>query len=337
MWNGAGPDTAERRRPAEVSAARGYALARSMTASAGRTYYSASALLPAAHRQGVFALYGFARMTDDIVDAPGGDPAAQVSALDAVTAGLDAVLHRRATNSGRPAPAEPARPPAPALSSEQESLLAALADTVNRFGIDPATFGAFLHSMRMDLPGTAEFRNRYATLAQLAEYTYGSAAVIGRQMLPILGVPAARADFGEIAAGAELLGEAFQLTNFLRDVGEDLDRDRIYLPLSELAAFDVDEERLRADRARRRTGRALRRALKHLIALNRDQYRRTTPAIAALPRRSRPAIAAAARSYSDILAEIEGSDYQIFARRAVVPGRRRLRHALQSAVTLGHR
>ncbi|MCK0440971.1 phytoene/squalene synthase family protein [Gordonia alkaliphila] len=282
----------------------GYAQARTITARAGRTYYLASGLLPAHRRRGVFALYAFARIADDIVDGDR-EPTAATAALDALADGLAAALDGRA----------------------RDPLLAALADTVAAFDIDPATFDAFLHSMRMDLPGAPEFRNRYATMTALAEYTYGSAAVIGLQMLPILGVERDRGDYTEVAAGAALLGEAFQLTNFLRDVAEDLDRDRIYLPADELAAFGVDEDSLRAARRRGVPDGPLCRALAHLIAINRDQYRRTAPAVAALPTRTRPAIAAAARSYGDILTEIEGSGYDVLSRRAVVPTGRRLRHA----------
>lgn len=311
----------------------GYALARALTARAGRTYYLASALLPARRRRGVFALYGFARLADDIVDTDG-DPAAQAAALDALEAGLTAALSGTEPAAGSPAQA---------LTADQWRLLAALADTVDGFAIDPATFTAFLHSMRTDVPGTAEFRNRYRTFDELREYTYGSASVIGLQMLGILGVtpgddlrtPAGPVSYDDVAAGAALLGEAFQLTNFLRDVAEDLDRDRIYLPSAETAPFGVTEESLRADAARGRPGPELRRALAHLIAINRDQYRRTGAAVAALPARTRPAIVAAARSYGDILTEIEDSGYDVLSRRAVVPVRRRLRHAGWAAVSGG--
>lgn len=311
----------------------GYGLARAVTARAGRTYYLASALLPAPRRRGVFALYGFARMADDIADG-GGSPAAAAAALDALEAGLDAAL-----SGTEPAPGSPAQ----ALTVDQWQLVAALADTLGRYAIDPATCRAFLHSMRMDIPGTPEFRNRYDTFDELGEYTYGSAAVIGLQMLGILGVapgevrrtPDGTVPYETVAAGAALLGEAFQLTNFLRDIGEDLDRDRIYLPAAETALFGVDEDLLRADAARKRTSAPLRRALAHLISINRDQYRRTATAVAALPLRTRPAIAAAARSYAGILTEIEDAGYDVFARRAVVPVRRRLLHAGRATITGG--
>ena len=105
--------------------------------------------------------------------------------------------------------------------------------------------------MRMDIPGTPEYRTQYRTMAELDDYMHGSAAVIGLQMLPILGTVGDRA---KRSRTPRALGEAFQLTNFIRDVGEDLDRGRLYLPADELAAFGVDAELLRGCR---RTGRSI--------------------------------------------------------------------------------
>ncbi|MFT3715472.1 MAG: phytoene/squalene synthase family protein [Gordonia sp. (in: high G+C Gram-positive bacteria)] len=298
--------------PADVAA--GYALADTLMARAGRTYHLASRLLPAESRRAVAALYGFARTADDVVDTDRfPDPADRGRALDDLRDGLASAL------AGEPVPGP----------ADRRRLVLALADAVVRFGIDPATFDAFTHSMRMDVPGTPEFRNRYRTIAELGEYTYGSAAVIGLQLLPVLGA----AGLGdEVTAGAALLGVAFQHTNFLRDVAEDLWRDRIYLPLDVLEAFGVDEEVLHRDAARRTTSRPLRAAVRHLIAVNRDEYRRTAPAIAALPARTRPAIAAAARSYGDILTEIEHAGHDVMAARVVVPARRRIGHAARALV-----
>ncbi|WFN91384.1 phytoene/squalene synthase family protein [Gordonia sihwensis] len=292
-----------------ADADRGYRLAESLTRAAGRTYFLASRLLPVDGRRAVFALYGYARTVDDVVDgACGSQP--RSARLDALENGLAAAL------AGAPVPA--------GLSRDEADMLAALAESVDRFAIPADTFEAFGRSMRMDLPGDPLFRNRYATLDALAEYTYGSAAVIGLQLLPILGA----APDPDTARGAALLGEAFQLTNFLRDVGEDLNRNRIYLPLDHLGAFGVDEQELRHDAAAGTAGPRMRRATAHLIAVNRDQYRRTLPAIASLPRRSRPAICAAARSYSAILTAIEDRGHDVFAARAVVPVHRRLGHAV---------
>lgn len=286
-----------------------YRHCRDVAAAHGRTYFLATRLLSAERRPAVHALYAFARTVDDIVDheiAPGtSDSAAAVSRLDRIEQRLRARLELRA-------PADP------------DPVLDAVADTITRYHIAPQHFWVFLEAMRMDVPGSARFRNRYRTMTELRGYMRGSAAAIGLQLLPVLGtvVPVTEA---EPAAAA--LGEAFQLTNFLRDVGEDLDRDRVYLPSTELAAFGVDEDLLRHCRRTGRTDRRLRRALAHLIATNRALYRTADPGIALLNPRVRPAIRTAAVLYAAILDEIEHAGYEVFARRAVVPGPRRLRVA----------
>ncbi|MEU7140681.1 phytoene/squalene synthase family protein [Nocardia sp. NPDC046473] len=219
--------------------------------------------------------------------------------------------------------AAPLRRPAPEAASQYRRglVLLAVADTIRRYNIAAQHFWTFLDSMRMDAPGTPRFRDRYATMADLHEYMSGSAAAIGLQVLPVLGtvVPIAEA---EPAAAA--LGEAFQLTNFLRDVAEDLDRDRVYLPADELAAFGVDHDLLAHCHRTQRTDPRVRRALTHLIALNRDIYRHAEPGIDLLEPRVRPAIRTAAMLYASILNRIEDSGYAIFSHRAVVPGHQRL-------------
>ncbi len=220
-------------------------------------------------------------------------------------------------------------PPLGALPAGFDEIALALTDTVTRFAIDPRHFWTFLDSMRMDAPDSPLFRNRYPTMAALNEYMRGSAAAIGLQLLPVLGTVAPRAA-AEPAAAA--LGNAFQLTNFLRDIGEDLDRDRIYLPGDELAAFGVDEELLVYCHRTRNTDRRVRRALAHLIAVNRDLYRRADPGIELLSPRVRPGIRTAATVYAAILDRIEDSGYNVFARRAVVPGPRRLQLAAAAAL-----
>ncbi|MFD4427979.1 phytoene/squalene synthase family protein, partial [Nocardia sp. NPDC058497] len=212
----------------------------------------------------------------------------------------------------------------------RHQILTAAADTIRRYDIAHTHFWTFLDAMRMDVPGTATHRTRYATMTELREYMRGSAAAIGLQLLPVLGtvVPVA-----ETEPAAAALGEAFQLTNFLRDVAEDLDRDRIYLPAEELAAFGVDEAHLRACRAADRTNQPLRRALAHLIAVNRDIYRRAEPGIELLEPRVRPAIRTAAVLYAEILDRIEAADFQVFERRATVPNHRRILVAAKGFAT----
>jgi phytoene synthase len=170
--------------------------------------------------------------------------------------------------------------------------------------------------MRMDLHVT-----EYATYSALAEYVYGSACVIGLQMLPVLGTVADRA---EAAPAAAALGEAFQLTNFLRDVGEDLERGRLYLPTHELSVHGVDRELLEWSRRRSRPDRRIRRALAEAVARTRAIYRRAATGIPLLRKESRPCVWTAFTLYQGILDEIVAFDYDVLNRRAVVSRRQRL-------------
>ncbi|MBF6134588.1 phytoene/squalene synthase family protein [Nocardia otitidiscaviarum] len=304
---------------------RAYRDCRRIAAAHGRTYFLATRLLSPEQRPAVHALYAFARLVDDIVDHTGGRDHAKSSAahLDDIERDLRTRLRRL---SGDEATTTESHDP-------RSRVLAAVADTIHRYAIAPEHFWVFLDSMRMDVPGSPLFRDRYPSMAALREYMAGSAAAIGLQLLPVLGtvVPTAAA---EPAAAA--LGEAFQLTNFLRDVGEDLDRGRVYLPADELTAFGVHDDLLRHCRATGRTDPRVRRALAHLIATNRAVYRTATPGIDLLRPRVRPAIRTAAALYAGILDEIERHDYEIFTRRATVPGHRRLRVAAREFATARH-
>jgi 15-cis-phytoene synthase len=273
-----------------------YAAGRELNASHGRTYFLATRLLSPDRRPAIHALYGFARLADEIVDdlGDGRSPAARETALEEL--GIELV----GAFSGEPS-ASP--------------VVTAVADTVRRYGIDPRLFSPFLTSMRMDTHVTD-----YATTADLDRYVYGSAAVIGLQVLPVLGSP----DPEAAAPHAAALGVAFQITNFLRDVGEDLDRGRIYLPADELAAFGVDRGLLEHCRRTRRTDPRLRRALAHLVARTRGTYRRAEPGIAMLAPESQDCVRCAFVLYGGILDEIVAADYDVLHHRARVPNRRRL-------------
>lgn len=304
-----GPDPADLDHCAKVIAAH------------GRTYHLASRLLPAADRQVVDALYAFARAVDDLVDLPvpddGGGPVGdRFDALDAVVARLaDPTLGPAEVVGPGPAPIDP-------------RILRAWAATVRARALDPALFAAFLASMRMDLPGDPTHIAHYDDFTGLGRYMHGSAEVIGLQMLPVLGTGDPRAE-----APAAALGRAFQLTNFVRDVGEDLDRGRIYLPLQTWAAFGVGAEDLLQARARGgRPPAPIRRALAHFIAHTRAQYRLAAPGPDLLAPRARRCVRAAAVVYGEILTEIERSDYRVFDRRATVAPLRRVRLATGAAL-----
>ncbi len=274
----------------------GYAACRELNVAHGRTYFLATRLLPPDRRSAVHALYGFARHADEIVDdlRDGRQAADRAAELDALATQLHTALH------GGPA----AHP-----------VLAAVADTARRYAIDSQHFADFLTSMRMDTHVTG-----YPTYAELARYMHGSAAVIGLQVLPVLGTVVPRV---QAQGPAAALGVAFQLTNFLRDVGEDLDRGRIYLPADELAAFDVDRDLLSWSRRTRRPDPRIRRAMAHLVARTRAVYRRAAPGVAMLEPASRACVGSAFTLYAGILDEIVGAGYHVLHRRVAVPGRRR--------------
>jgi phytoene synthase len=266
----------------------------------GRTFYLATRLLPKWKRKHVHALYGFTRYTDEIVDCfNNATPAERASRLhdwsDRFAAALD----------GAPV---------------ADDVLPALLHTIEVFDLDRADFTAFLRSMEMDLTVT-----EYDTYDDLMEYMAGSAAAIGTMMLPILGardLPLAREPARE-------LGRAFQLTNFIRDVGEDLRRGRIYLPLKDLADFGVRPADLRAG--------VMTDPIRELIAFEVDRahahYARAADGIPLLAPSSQACIRTAYRLYGGILDEVARAGYDVLTRRARVPNRRRLVVAVTGVLT----
>ncbi|QFG22439.1 phytoene/squalene synthase family protein [Actinomadura sp. WMMB 499] len=277
-------------RPITLTAS--YEHCRRVNARHGRSFYLATLLLPEWKRRHVHALYGFARHVDDVVDATGpGSRAGRAAALDGVTARLEASMA-----------GEPVRDP----------VLPAFVHTVRSFGIEHGDIEAFMSSMRADLTVT-----RYDTYRDLLAYMEGSAAAIGLMMLPVLEtVPGAARTAREPAAE---LGRAFQLTNFLRDVAEDLARDRIYLPLEDMRKFGVREAELERGGA----GPGMRELVAFEAERARLHYRRAREGIEMLVPSSRPCIRAAAALYGGILDEIAAVGHDVLGGRARVPRRRR--------------
>ena len=265
----------------------------------GKTYYLATLLLPPAKRPHVHALYGFARYADEIVD----DLASNLT-LDEKAFVLKKWSNQvlSAIKSG----------------SSNDPIAAALVDTTSRFKIPIAHFEAFLHSMNMDLTV-----RQYQSYEDLHEYVYGSAAVIGLQMVSVLGTisPDAVTSANE---AAEKLGIAFQLANFIRDVGEDLDRGRVYLPMTELEAHGVNRQMLEA----RVTTPQIKSALKEQIQRVRRLQNESTAGIKLLTPGARQCIQAASQLYCGIVDEVEKIDYQIFTKRAKTSNWRRTKVAL---------
>lgn len=264
----------------------------------GKTYYLATLLLPKAKRPHVHALYGFARYADEIVD----DLSSTLSPReksDALQRWSEQLLQD--ITNGR----------------SHDHIGRALVDTVQRFNIPIAYFEAFLHSMAMDLSV-----NEYEKYDDLMEYVYGSAAVIGLQMVHVLGTVEGKK--AEALIPAEKLGIAFQLANFIRDVGEDLERGRVYLPMSELQAHGVTrgmlEERVLTPQ--------IIEALKFQIARVRSLQTEANAGIALLSADARPCIRAASELYCGIVDEVEKIDYNVFEKRAKTSTFRRASVAL---------
>jgi phytoene synthase len=259
-----------------------YATCRELNRRYGTTYYWSTFALPRVKRHHVWALYGFCRRADDIVDdLDGTAPDVRAKALREFGDGFFADLDR---------------------GQSDDPVLKAVVHTVRAFGHDPDCFRRFLRSMAMDLTV-----DRYDSWEDLLDYMDGSAAVIGEMMLPILEPRSPAA-----VPHARDLGLAFQLTNFLRDVAEDLDRGRVYLPVEDLVNYGVDVHRRIADDA----WRAL---MQFEIARARELYASADLGIAMLPPASRRCVRAARVLYARILDRIEALDYDVFSARARVP------------------
>jgi 15-cis-phytoene synthase len=264
----------------------------------GRTYYLATRLLPAWKRRHVHALYGFTRFADEIVDQTEALPPAERAARltewsDRFVAGL----------RGEPI---------------DDPLLPAVLHTIAVFDLDVDDFATFLRSMAMDLTITT-----YDTYDDLLDYMEGSAAVIGTMMLPILGSH----DRAAAREPARQLGLAFQLTNFIRDVAEDLERGRVYLPLADLARFGLAPADLKPGNPQ----------VKSLIAYEvsraKGHYELAAPGIPLLEPASQACMRTAFQLYGGILNEVEAAGFDVFARRATVPNRRRASVAMRSLLT----
>jgi 15-cis-phytoene synthase len=258
-----------------------YARCRELNKRYGTTYYWSTKVLPRVKQHHVWALYGFCRYADDIVDDLGPAPVEQrAQALadfgDRFFVDLD-------------------------KGHSDDPVLKAVVHTVRAFDIDPDCFRRFLRSMTMDLTVAT-----YETWDDLRGYMDGSAAVIGEMMLPIL-----EPLRPEAKQHARDLGDAFQLTNFLRDIDEDLNRGRQYIPQEDLRRFGVNL-------GERRCSPEFVELMKFEIARCRELYASADLGVAMLPEQSARCIQAARTLYSRILDKIEAQNYDVFVKRASV-------------------
>jgi phytoene synthase len=244
------------------------------------TYYWAARCLPAPVRPATHALYGYVRTADDIVDGPARPPTAGArrEALDAWEETLRAGL--RAGRSTHP-------------------VVGALVDAGVRHDLPLDELSPYMRSMRVDCGPV-----RIASWEELQDYMDGSAGSVGRIMAALLGVPPRHhADFGR-------LGHAFQLTNFVRDVREDLALDRVYLPGEERARLGVPEDALAAPRA----SAEVRAVVAQQVARARALFAAAEPAVAAAPASVRSGVRMACAAYGAILDRAEAAGYDVLSR-----------------------
>lgn len=259
-----------------------YAYCEVLTAAHSRSFYLASSLLPAGQRRAMRALYAFCRVSDDIVDHPEVDGVPTGKALHQLSA------WRRRALATRPAGDDP--------------VVLAWADARRRYQIPRRYAEQLLDGVGRDLK-----QKRYQAFPDLATYAYGVASTVGLMSMHIVGFSGP-----EAIPYAIKLGVALQLTNILRDVGEDWRAGRVYLPLQELADFGLGERDLAAGQV----SKAWREFMRFQIERNRHLYREAWPGIALLDPQGRFAVAAAGELYLAILEDIEDHDYDVFSYRA---------------------
>jgi len=262
----------------------GYLECARLTKEFGTTYFWGAALLPMARRRHVYAIYALCRLADDIVDDTLIDDTTRIDT--GVRLATFASSFRSALAAG----------------DSDDPVMAAVADTVTSAGIDPKSFDRFFGAMTMDLTTTS-----YETWDDLLGYMEGSAAVIGEMMLPVLEPTSAKA-----RDGARALGLAFQLTNFLRDIDEDLDRGRVYVPQEDLRRYGIDIES-------RTVTPQWRSLMAFEIERNRGLYDVADTGIPLLPPASARCVGTARVLYAQILDRIEAVGYDVFAERVRVP------------------
>jgi len=280
---------------ADGDLARCYGVCRDMTRVHSKTFYLSSLFLSAAKRRAVWAVYAFCRTADDIVDRVA--PARE--RLDALDAWERKLLDAYAGHAHEPA-------------------FIAFADAAQRFAIPIEPALDLLRGARMDVTV-----RRYATYEDVRTYCYLVASTVGLLVMPILGTRSPEATGYGVA-----LGRAMQMTNILRDVGEDACMGRIYLPAEDLRRFGCDESAIVAGTVDDRFVALMRFQIERVRAM----YREAEPGIALLAPESRYTVRLALSLYRGILDRIERNRYDVFTRRAYVPLHRKLQTALAVAL-----
>ena len=277
-----------------------YELCRQITAEYGKTFYLATLLMSVPKRRAIWAIYAWCRNTDELVDGADADETTPAT-LDRWEAQLEGMFRGIPT----------------------DNYDVALVDTIARFpDLEIQPFRDMVTGQRMDLR-----KNRYNSFGELSLYCYRVAGTVGLMSNAIVGI-----DESQFTAPwnchnidipleqAVALGIGKQLTNILRDVGEDAERGRIYLPLDELALFNYTEQDL-MNQVVNDNWRAL---MKFQIQRARKYYQQAESGISRLSPDVRWPVWAALLLYQQILDSIERNDYDVFTRRAYVTMPRKL-------------
>ena len=306
----------------------GYQRARVVTRHHAKSFFFASYLLFGQRKKAAFALYAFCRRLDDLVDA--GESALPDKAPMDLATRLARARERVAEvylplpelASKELGPPSARQPSADAPSPWDTSEFAALRHSIHHYRIPEQPFQDLISGMEMDLT-----KVRYDTWTELDLYCYRVAGVVGLMLTPVLGCEDARA----VEPAADL-GRAMQLTNILRDVREDLERGRVYLPSEELRAFGITEDDLRAGRVDAKW----RDFMRFQIQRARAYYARAAAGVHYLTGfGSQRMVRLMGSIYGDILRDIEARDYDVFSGRAHTTTGRKL--ALTAKVFLNPR
>jgi phytoene synthase len=263
----------------------------------GTSYYLSSRLFEPEIRKGVDAIYGFVRVPDNWVDLPGAG-----SSVQTFEKLWTWQVKMRSALAGK---------------EVDEPVLRAFAETVHKFNIPHDEPFLFLEAMNMD-----RRVDQYDNYEQLKSYMRGSAVAVGNMMCPVIGAPTDQ----DTLDRARCLSEAMQMTNFLRDIKEDLSLGRVYMPADELDQFGLSK----ADLEKGSVTDRFRRFMEFQIARCRELYRESEPGIARIPGRQGKAVFCARVLYAEILTEIEDRDFDIFTERVRVPRSRKFAKVLQA-------
>lgn len=265
-----------------------YAHCRFITRTHAKTFYMATRFLPNHKQRSIFAIYGLCRYLDDLVDEAEDLMIHQKIDPDEILYKLD-IFSENLINAYRGV-------------NQDDPILTAFADSLNRFKISIDLPLLLLDGVKTDLT-----KKRYNTFEELYDYSYKVASVVGLMTSEVFGY----SDESALDYAVDL-GIAMQLTNILRDVGEDLRRDRIYLPADELEKFNVSEEQLFSNEL----SSEFIELMQFQIGRAREYYNRSDAGIKMLSKDSRLPVALARQNYSRILDKIEENGYNVFNHRA---------------------